>query len=217
MKKRPEMNAKMRCEYLKSALARYMRECPESKFGHNNNDIPLGLGMTQLEGSTYYALVRMIRPKTIVEAGANRGNSAWFMLQALKANLKQYKVTGLLHTIDDVDYNESFIAKDSSHVRTHFEEDILEWIEKNEYIMEECDIFHHDDAHVFDHINKEIEMVVERGNPKVIVIHDIQTESKAYWDNWRDNLAYLPNYDRFEVISLMGVGIFIRKDIVETL
>lgn len=181
----------------------------ESPFGHTNDAIPPAGGVTLLEGRTLYALVRMFKSQFIIESGTHMGNSAWFMMQALQKNSDE-GITGVLTTIDKLQLP-GMLVRGNAFVHD-VEFDIIAWMKTHENQMKVCDFFNHDDDHGTDHIMEEMS-ILDQYKPKVITIHDSQTESLGFWEMVMKTPDYMPEYDRYEVKSLMGVGLLIKKGV----
>ena len=177
------------------------QEWPEP---YNNDSIPDTYGISLREGQTMYELVRHFKPEVLLELGTNRGNALWFMAKAMERN-----GFGTIFTVDVQDFTEHR-AKEFPFVH-FFQQDAIEYLKTHEDVLAITDFFSHDDSHDFSHIMEELK-IVERFQPKVMTIHDAQTESKQAWDTILKDEKIIPDYERHTVESLMGIGILVNKN-----
>jgi predicted O-methyltransferase YrrM len=174
-------------------------------FGHSEQ-IPDGYGMTLDEAKTLYALVRRFDIKKVLEMGTHMGNSTWYLAQALKKNHPPASGELFLITVDTLQRSNSRIVGTPNVLAVQME--ALQWMRQNN--LAQFDFFNHDDDHKKSHIENEMELIWPH-HPKIVTIHDSRAESKEFWDMVMNRPEYMPDYERYELPTGMGMGILIRK------
>ena len=150
----------------------------ESKYGGYPEEP--GGSIWESEGKSIYVLIRLLKPKNIIEIGNFLGRSSNHILQAVEAN--GFGEITLLDIAERLEYdhlhNRKFkrILDDSLH--------FLE-IENLSY-----DLYIQDGCHEYNHVTKELELITLRTNNDFIIwAHDWftvrppQCEVKRAWDD----------------------------------
>jgi predicted O-methyltransferase YrrM len=158
-----------------------------------------------------YAVVRALRPASVVETGVCYGITSSFILKALERN-----GAGVLYSIDLPPLGpiaEKFVGwLIPEELRTRWQLFIgtsKKWLPK---IMEDLggvDMFLHDSLHTYGNISKELQTVTPKLRKQSIVVAD-DVEGNSAFLEWVSR--YKPTYEAVVVEdakeSLLGIGVF---------
>jgi len=166
-------------EQIKEEVSRGIRSLPsDAPFAlHHNGDFSLA--------QLCYLLVRLMRPKAVVETGVCYGVTSAFLLQALRVN-----GTGCLHSLDlpplgkaGDDFVGWLIPQDlRSNWRLHRGRsvDLLPDLVRQ---LGEIDIFLHDSLHTYRNMIREFEIVTPFLSAQSVVVAD-DVEGNAAFKEW---------------------------------
>jgi predicted O-methyltransferase YrrM len=170
----------------KYEMANYYKEDPYSGYPKE-----LGGSVWESEGKALYTMIRVVKPKNVLEIGNLKGCSANHILKAVQMNGGEVDVT-LLDLYENLDY-------DKIHP-FHFHrilQDSVEFLNKKLLY----DFYMIDGEHSYEHTKKELELII--ANTKVscyiwahdyFVDHDPSCQVKRTWDEMADKfskIAYL--------------------------
>jgi len=158
---------------IESLSSKFMAEMQERR--EATGSVPHTLG--KVDAAALYALVRIAKPRRVLETGTFRGMSAAFILQALHdAKVPDFKVT----SIDRCSGDDVGILV-PEHLRSHLElltGEIGQMIREEGAIPGEIDFFFHDSSHRYDHqlweFNTFWPRIVDGG---YLVSHDVNMNS----------------------------------------
>jgi hypothetical protein len=166
-----------------------------------------GGSIWESEGKSIYVLIRILKPKRILEIGNFLGKSSNHILQAVEMN-RIGEVT-LLDIQERLEYN-----KLHSKIFTRILQDSLIYLSKSF----EFDLIIQDGDHTYQHVKNEIELILQNNllNSYCIWAHDYWQRSKpkvcSVWIAW-DEMKH--KFDKFEdfkdSISDCGCSI-VKKD-----
>lgn len=187
------------------SLDDFMKYYDEAKYGGYPEE-PSG-SVWESEGKSIYVLIRILKPKKILEIGNFLGRSSNHILQAVEMNgigevtlldIKEYLEYDRLHS-----KNFNRILNDSLKYLTE---------------MFNYDLIIQDGDHTYEHVKKEIELILKNNllNNYYVWAHDYWQRSKpmqcSVWKAW-DEMKY--RFDGFEgfrdSITDCGFSIAVRK------
>jgi predicted O-methyltransferase YrrM len=132
-----------------------------------------------------YAIVRALRPETIVETGVANGVSSAHMLLALHKNRQ-----GTLHSIEigDSTYlpmgrEPGWVVPDWLRGRWKFHlGDVRQILPQLALELPSLDLFTHDSLHTYEHMKFEFEQALPLLRPGGILVADDALWNEAFWD-----------------------------------
>ena len=154
-----------------------------------------------------YAIVRALRPETIVETGVASGVSSAHVLLALHKNRQ-----GTLHSVEigdstylPVGHEPGWVVPDWLRGRWKFHlGDARQILPQLMRELPSLDLFTHDSLHTYDHMTFEFEQAFPFLRPGGILIADDALWNEAFWDFARAKMAPYAQI-------LHGVGV-LRKE-----
>lgn len=176
--------------------------------GDYRSPYPLNFGVSAAQMETLFVVVRMSRPRTVLETGVANGLSSTAILTALERN-----GTGRLYSIDP---GEGVGCLIPDRLKTR-------WVLINrpspEALFrfagpEKVDLFHHDSLHLYHQMRTEFEAAALLGSERLVVMSDDVLANDAFHDfcSTRELPYYLLGGDqKFEGLSLVGPQIASRR------
>jgi predicted O-methyltransferase YrrM len=154
------------------------------RYSERTTRYPQEYGIEQGSAFLLYALVRILKPNTILETGVANGHSSFFILNALRTN-----GAGLLHSIDrSTDVGELLDNTERQYWRLHvlsssgLKKSFLEILET----LPALDLFLHDSDHTYAWQAFELDAAFKKLAPGGIVACDDCDSSYAFLDFCRE-------------------------------
>jgi hypothetical protein len=183
----------------------FMNYYDEAKYGGYPEEP--GGSVWESEGKSIYVLIRILKPKKILEIGNFLGRSSNHILQAVEDN--GFGNVDLLDIKESLEYN-----KLHSKNFTRILDDSLKYLSK----PFEYDLIVQDGNHTKEHVKKEIELILQNNilNKYYIWAHDYYTRNRpeqcSVWLAW-DEMKH--NFNEFQsfIDSISNCGCLIVKKI----
>lgn len=214
-------------QLLKADLASIMGEDSlkeiESKVGEGIRSLPRDAPFPSFHNGDFrmarlcYALIRALRPASVVETGVCYGVTSSFILKALEQN-----GSGTLYSVDlpPLGSNgEEFVGwLIPKELRARWRLSLgtsRQWLPRIVRELERVDMFLHDSLHTYGNISKELQTVTPKLSKRSVVLAD-DIESNSAFLEWVSRCK--PDYGAMVAEdakdSLMGIGVFTRQDCI---
>lgn len=164
----------------------FIKYYEEAKYGGYPEEP--GGSIWESEGKSIYVLIRILKPKNIIEIGNFLGRSSNHILQAVDAN-GEGKVT-LLDIVDRLEYDKLH-SKNFNRVL----DDSLNFLQTQPL---DFDLYVQDGSHEYEHVSKELELMTSRTQKDFFIwAHDwfmIKPPQCEVQRAWNDHLNKFNNY-----------------------
>lgn len=156
--------------------------------------------------SAWYALVRIVKPAAVVEAGVDKGLGTLVLAAALKRNAAE----GNIGTVFALDLNPTAGHLLGGEYDRYTQLRIGDSLRKIAELVGTVDIFIHDSDHAYEHEIAELSIIAKRMSPVGYLLSDAAADSDALDDFCRErglDYFYAAEQVRHHWMAPQGVGI----------
>lgn len=201
---------KKELDELESHVEKFFRKLELEKYPSKDKPYPIEYSINPDSREFLYFLVRLVKPKKIIETGVAYGLSSAYILQALQDN-----GYGTLYSIDSVFrpwHSEKMIGSIiPEHLKKNWNLILGKSSEKLKNLFEDLenvDIFIHDSLHTYENMTFEFNIALENLKENGLIISDDVLDNDAFYD--MTTKKNLENY-LIKVKENVGLGI-IKKN-----
>lgn len=187
-------------------VGKKIRKLKSEKYPSKKKPYPLNYSINSDSRKFLYFLIRIIKPKRVIETGVAYGLSSAYILKALHDN-----GFGTLHSIDSIfrpwQSEEMIGAMIPENLRNNWNLVLGKSTEKLQELFNELDnvdIFIHDSLHTYENMMFEFNIALEKIRKNGIIISDDVLTNDAFYDF--TNKKNLENYS-IKVEEGVGLGI----------